>query len=136
VGRCGDIGKLRAVAAARFDPYVEAALLSAYGVDVLDPATTPRRILTLLRLLPAGTWPDYSDTANAAVWSTEAHLLASVIDALQWNTWTLARVNSRRKPKEPTPVKRPGAKARRTADRTTKRSSLAALAREIEAGRG
>lgn len=92
--------------AARFDPAVEAAFLAVYGIDTLAPGLSPRRTLVLLRNMPSGALESWTDTP--ASWSMEAHLLASLIDSVNWLTWMTARVNSKHKPKEPKPVPRPG----------------------------
>lgn len=108
--------------AARFDPAVEAAMLRVYGLDTLADPISPRRMVALLRGMPSGTLEEWTDHANA--WSTEAHLLAHLIDVVQWNTWTLARVNSKTKPKEPKPMPRPGPPPQK---RTTNIRALAGL---------
>ena len=82
---------------------------AAYGVDPSDLSL--RRFWVLLRRLPVGAWPDQDEPAS---WSAEAHLLASVIDAVNENTWVLAAVNSKRKPPRPDAMPRPGARKRRT----------------------
>lgn len=48
--------------------------------------------------------------ADGAEWGHTEHLLATVIDAIQQNTWVLASANSAKGkgPKPPKPVKRPG----------------------------
>lgn len=94
---------------ARYDPDVEAAMLAAYGVDVLDPAVTPRRISVLLPRLRPGLWPDADHSAS---WSTEAHLLAALVDAVQVNTHVFIAANSKRKQRPPKPLPRPGKKER------------------------
>ncbi len=94
--------------AARYDPAIEAAYLSAFGVDVLDPGVTPRRIAVLMRHLPAGSLlrPDEDES-----WSVEAHLLAGLIDSVNQLTWLTSAVNSGkgRRPKRPKPIPRPSA---------------------------
>lgn len=40
-------------------------------------------------------------------WTSAAHLLASVVDAVQVNTWTTIAAHSKRRPKPPTPLPRP-----------------------------
>lgn len=95
-------------AAAVFDPRVEAAVLARYGVD---PHTcTLRRLHVLVTALPPGYWPDPD---NAMSWSPEAHLLAGVVDAVNQTTWMVAAVNSKRPPKRPKPMPRPGGRQRR-----------------------
>lgn len=79
-------------------------MLAVYRVDVLDPAVTPRRLKVLLERLPEGSWPD---PASPASWSVEAHLLATLIDALQWNTYATIAPYSKSKPAKPKPIRRP-----------------------------
>jgi hypothetical protein len=43
-------------------------------------------------------------------WTTEAHLLASLIDAVNHNTHTLRALNVKKPGKPPKPVPRPGVK--------------------------
>jgi hypothetical protein len=81
-------------------------MLAHYGIDVLDPAVSYRRVWTLLRRLPAGAW---TDEESLAYWSIEAHLLADVVDALASIAYMLGRLGGG-KPKQPKPVPRPGPK--------------------------
>lgn len=85
-------------------------MLAHYGIDVLaDPGPSPRRMQVLLDNLPAGAFPAL-DTSMA--WTTETHLLASVIDALQMLTWVQLAKASKAKPKKPKPFPRPGTTTR------------------------
>jgi hypothetical protein len=79
----------------------------------------------LLERLPAGCWPDRDESAS---WSVEAHLLAGLIDALQWNTWATVAPHSKSKPAKPKPVRRPGDRKRRPAARNGQRSTSSELA--------
>lgn len=79
--------------------------MAHYGLDVLDPAVTPRRIHVLLARLPAGAWPEADSPAS---WSLEAHLLAATIDAVREVSWVTAAANSKRPPPRPKPMPRPG----------------------------
>lgn len=96
------------VARAVFTPEVEAAMLSTFGVDPLT-AGLPR-VARLVKKLPPGAFP-YSDTR--AAWSMESHLLASLIEQVEWLAWLTAAVNSKKKPKKPKPFPRPGDKAKK-----------------------
>ena len=89
----------------------EAAMLAHYGVDVLDPSVSVRRVWVLLSRLPAGSWPD---TTTAAHWSTEAHLLARLNDAVSDLTWITVMANSKKKPMRPKPMERPWLIGRRS----------------------
>ncbi len=40
-------------------------------------------------------------------WTSVAHLLATVADAVQLNTWATVAVNAKRRPKPPAPLPRP-----------------------------
>jgi len=93
------------VARACFDPDVEAAMIATYGRHPLDYSLPQAG--RLIRRLPPGMLP-YTDTQMA--WSTETHMLASLIEQIQWLTWVTVAANSKKKPDKPKPVKRPGAK--------------------------
>lgn len=94
-----------AASAARFDPDVEAAMLAVYGIDTLAPGLTPRRLKVLLDRLPPGAAPTLE---SPMAWSAEAHLLASVLDAIRELTWVQVAKASKRRPKPPRPTQRPG----------------------------
>jgi hypothetical protein len=89
-------------------------MLAVYGVDVLDPAVSLRRVHVLATRLPPGSLPAAD---HAGAWSTEAHLLARLNDAIDVLTWITLRVNGS-KASKPKPMTRPG-KAR-AADRRPK----------------
>jgi hypothetical protein len=76
-------------------------LLAAYGVDVLDPAVSTRRVHVLLAQLPP------SARRGAQRWSTEAELLAGVIDHLAMLTYVTLKANGAKSAKKPVPVPRP-----------------------------
>jgi hypothetical protein len=75
-------------------------MLAAYGVDVLDPGVSTRRVWVLLERLPPAV------RRLGEQWSTEAELLAGLIDEVAYNTWVLARVYGSRS-SAPKPVPRP-----------------------------
>jgi hypothetical protein len=91
-------------AQAMFDPDVEEALLRVYGVDVQQ--ATLRRVHVLLTRLPSGSWHKGNGPGS---WSTESYLLASVIDAVNQMVWVTVAANSKKAPKPPKPIPRPGA---------------------------
>jgi hypothetical protein len=75
-------------------------MLAAFGVDVLDPAVSVRRVHVLLERLPPHA------RVQGEHWSTEAELLGHLVDAVQDLTWVTARAygsNAQR----PQPLKRP-----------------------------
>lgn len=112
------------VAAARFDPRVEAALFARYGVDVLDTQSVSlRRLRWLLELLPPGFWQDQESDAS---WSQESHLLACVVDALRGLQWQNANRGSKHPDPQPPPFPRPGDEARARAARERQGGGLAA----------
>lgn len=78
-------------------------MLAAYGIDILEPRVTLRRIWTLARRLPPGAWPDHRDPMH---WTIEAHLLASVLDALAGLTYVTVKAAGG-KPSRPKPWPRP-----------------------------
>lgn len=94
-----------------------------YRVDLADlwhadpPRLSPRRVVWLVEHLP-------EDSATVAVlrggaehrsWTTAAHLLATVVDAVQLNTWATVAANSKRRPRPPTPLPRPDTAPRSSA---------------------
>lgn len=83
-------------------------MLAHYGVDTTAPGCSLRRVETLIERLPPGAWPDQD---NAASWTYEAHLLATMIDTLTMQTFELLRALGG-KPKQPKPFYRPGGKTR------------------------
>jgi hypothetical protein len=76
-------------------------MLATYGVDVLDPAVSCRRVHVLLRRLPPAA------REQDQVWSSEASLLAVIADELAQLTYVTLRANGGR-PSKPKPIKRPG----------------------------
>ena len=90
-------------------------LLRVYGIrikQVLSGDVSPTECLILLRGL------DASSELGAAVqqdssfvgWTTERHLLAGIYDRLAELSWLTVAINSKRKPKPPKPLPRPGDK--------------------------
>jgi hypothetical protein len=103
-------------------------MLAAFGVDVLDPAVSVRRVHVLLERLP----PHARNIGEQ--WSTEAELIAHLIDCVQYLTWVTLRAHGA-KPARPRPVKRPAARQlaqQRPAPVVV--SSRADAARELEQG--
>ena len=92
-----------------FDPDVEAAFHAAFNLNIHEISLG--KAGRLMRRLPPGSVPF---ARNAAAWSYETHLLATVVDQLQWLTWTLVAVNSKKSPKKPTALVRPGDQPKRT----------------------
>jgi hypothetical protein len=83
-------------------------MLQVYGVDVLDPRTSTRRVRVLLDRLP----PEARRFGEQ--WSTEAELLAVLIDHVAGLTWVTLRAHGAKNAPRPRPVPRP---PRRFADR-------------------
>lgn len=59
-------------------------------------------------------------------WTSTAHLLASVVDAVQVNTWTTVAAHAKRRPKPPTPLPRPTTPTRRRVARVVTVAEIAA----------
>lgn len=76
-------------------------MLAAYGVDVLDPTVSLRRIGVLLERLPPHA------RRGGQEWSVESELLASVIDSVAMLTWVVARLAGDKNVQKPPPVPRP-----------------------------
>ena len=77
-------------------------MLEVYGVDVLDPAVSTRRVAVLLERLPP-----YARRFGEP-WSTEAELLALVSDQLAQLTWVTLRAAGAKNAARPRPLPRPG----------------------------
>lgn len=77
--------------------------MAAYGVDVLDPAVSTRRVHVLLERLPP------SARRPGEAWSTEAELLAGLIDHVAYLTWVTLRAYGAKGAAKPRPVQRPRA---------------------------
>ncbi|HEX4399682.1 MAG TPA: hypothetical protein VH136_18730 [Trebonia sp.] len=75
-------------------------MLAAYGVDVLDPGTSLRRVHVLLERLPPHA------RRGGEQWSTEAELMASLIDHVAVLTYVTLKANGANASK-PKPVERP-----------------------------
>lgn len=75
--------------------------MMAFGVDVLDPAVSPRRIALLLARLPP-----WARTAGRE-WSTEADLLALLIDHVAALTWVTLKAHGAKNVPRPRPMPRP-----------------------------
>lgn len=76
-------------------------MLAAYGVDVLDPAVTCRRVWVLLNRLP----PSARDLGE--VWGAEAQLLALLVDHLANLTYITLKAHGAKSVSKPRPVPRP-----------------------------
>jgi hypothetical protein len=81
-------------------------MLAAYGVDVLDPGVSTRRVHVLLERLPPGV------RRPGELWSTEAELLAALIDSVALLTWVTLRAHGA-KVGRPRPLPRPHAQSAR-----------------------
>jgi hypothetical protein len=106
-------------------------MLAAYGVDVLDPAVSVRRVHVLLERLPP------SARNGGELWSTEAELLAHVIDSVRELTWLTASAHgnagARPKPVDRPPLRGQGEHAAPAAAQPSQRAQLNAGG-EVKAG--
>jgi hypothetical protein len=82
-------------------------LLAAYGVDVLDPKVSLRRVHVLIENLPP-----YARRGGEH-WSVESDLLAGVIDYMAVLTYVMLKANGAKGAKKPQPIPRPGERDRR-----------------------
>jgi hypothetical protein len=76
-------------------------MLEVYGVDVLDPSVSTRRVAVLLERLPP-----YARRPGEQ-WSTEAELLAVLADELAGLTWVTLRAAGAKGAPRPRPLPRP-----------------------------
>jgi len=85
--------------------------MAAYGVDVLDPRVSTRRVHVLLERLPPHA------RRGGESWSIEAELLAGVIDHLAMLTYVTLRAHGAKGATKPQPVKRPRPRPAMAGDR-------------------
>jgi len=76
-------------------------MLAAYGIDVLDPAVSTRRVHVLLERLPPAA------RSGGDAWSVEAELLALLCDHVANLTWVTMRAAGAKNAARPRPVPRP-----------------------------
>jgi hypothetical protein len=76
-------------------------MLAAYGVDVLDPQVSTRRVHVLLERLPP--W----SRLPGEQWSVEAELLAALIDHVAQLTYVTLKAAGAKGATQPTAVRRP-----------------------------
>jgi len=84
-------------------------MLCAYGVDVLDPAVSLRRVWVLANRLPP--WA----RAGGEEWSAETHLLALLADHLANLTYVTLRAAGVKDARRPQAIPRPRSGAVRAA---------------------
>jgi len=92
-------------------------MLEVYGVDVLDPAVSTRRVAVLLERLPP-----YARRPGEH-WSTEAELLALLADQLAQLTWVTLRAAGAKGATRPRPIPRPGPRPGQTGAAARPRAS-------------
>ncbi len=85
-------------------------MLQVYGVDVLDRRTSTRRVWVLLNRLP----PEARRIGE--LWSTEAELLAVLVDHLAGLTWITMKAHGAKNVPKPRPMPRPRSAAVRPAE--------------------
>jgi hypothetical protein len=79
--------------------------MAAFGVDVLDPAVSTRRVAVLLeRIPPAARRP-------GEAWSVEAELLAVLVDQVASLTYVTLRAAGAKNVAKPRPIPRPSSPA-------------------------
>jgi hypothetical protein len=75
--------------------------MAGFGVDVLDPRVSTRRVAVLLDRLPP------TARRGGQQWSTEAELLAVLVDHLAALTWVTMRAHGAKNVPRPRPIPRP-----------------------------
>lgn len=86
---------------------------SHYGlnlvVELRPGGMSPRQVLALIRQLPpeSRTVAALRGGEQFQGWGVDRYLMASIVDAIQQNTYAFISANSKRKPKAPEPVQRP-----------------------------
>jgi hypothetical protein len=75
--------------------------MAGFGVDTLDPAVSTRRVAVLIDRLPP------SARRGGQQWSTEAELLAVLVDHVAALTWVTMRAHGAKNVPRPRPIPRP-----------------------------
>lgn len=92
-------------------------------VDVLaEHSHSPRTLLSYIAWLPDNSALAAAMRAEPRGWGSERHLLATVVDAIQANTYVTAKA-ARGRPKKPKPIPRPRSK-KKTAARVVRVADL------------
>lgn len=82
-----------------------------HGLDLVsvlrDYSHSPRTLIAYLSALPDNSALAASIRQEPRGWGTDRHLFATVVDAVQANTWVTAAASGGRKPRKPKPVARP-----------------------------
>ena len=106
-----------------------------YGLNLIQALKpggghSPRSLIVLIRQLPpeSRTVAAMRGGEQFLGWGTDRYLLASAVDAINYNTYAFVAANSKRKPKAPEPVERPSKAHKRGKDNATNpfRQQLAA----------
>lgn len=110
-------------------------MLCAYGIDVLDPRVTVRRVWVLAQRLPP--WA----RAMGEPWGAESDLLALVCDHLAQLTWVTLKLGGAKSVVRPKPIPRPSRARANAESRSASRTephggSIAALAAQLAATPG
>lgn len=82
-----------------------------YGVDLFDlgsPWLSMRRLIVLLDHLPRESATVRAVVGDRARWGDTEHLLADLIDVAHWQMWQFSSAHSKKRPKRPKPIRRPG----------------------------
>lgn len=104
---------------------VEADLLEIFNVDICDLYTgrmSIRRLSVLIKRLLSlpGRSALCSAVNEAAEWGTSEHLLATLVDELALSNYLFISANSKQRPPQPKPVRRPGDGSRRDSSEDTR----------------
>jgi hypothetical protein len=87
-----------------------------HGLDLVqvvrDGSMSPRMLLARLACLPDTSALHASLRGEPRGWGMDRHLSATVVDAIQENSWLTAAVASKRKPRKPRPIPRPKSTAK------------------------
>lgn len=86
--------------------------MDVVGLLKEPPEISPAQTLALIEGLPLGSTFGAlaGGVPDSAGWNTNSYMLASLIDAVRENTYANMQVRTKKKLKQPTPVKVPGAK--------------------------
>jgi hypothetical protein len=88
---------------------------------------TPRHLLMYISALPfeSSTMATLRGDGHGTSWSPDTYMLANVVDLIAWGNYQFVSANSKKKPKAPKPIDRPGT----AAQNKPKTNQFAAMAR-------
>lgn len=92
-----------------------------YGIDLATDTHSPRYLLTLIEQLPpeSRTMAALQGGHQFRGWGVSEYIQASLVDAVQENSWITAAASSKSRPPRPKPFYRPASGSRKKSNQFT-----------------